>query len=156
MDIFRGMPLTEVNKLGSQGALSPINQYLDQLPNFKKLYADDPANKWVLSSWSDENNNLYTWPLYGLNQDMNHGFLYRKDVFDKLGIQEWTNTDEFYAALNALKQAYPHAYPYASKTWKSAYTQPEYKDMFDFMKKLYDEGLLDPEYVTDTPDCAIF
>lgn len=110
---------------------------------------------------------------------MNHGFLYRKDVFDKLGIKEWTNNEEFYQALKKLKAAYPDSYPYASKTkevifkdwtygwgvggvsypayfdekaktWKLAYTQPEFKEMLDFMKKLYNEGLMDPEFITDT------
>lgn len=178
-DIFHGLKLAEVNKMGGQGALTPINNYLNELPNFKKLYVDNKDNNWVMKSWSDDKNNMYTWPIYGLQRDVNHGFLYRKDIFDKLGIKEWTNTDEFYQALKKLKEAYPGSYPYASKTkegifkdwsygwglggasypayyeeksktWKLAYTQPEYKDMLDFMKKLYNEGLMDPEFVTDT------
>src|SRR5690606_35748837 len=116
---------------------------------------------------------------YGLNRDVNHGFLYRKDIFDKHNIKEWTNTDEFYDALKKLKAAYPDSYPYASKTkenifkdwaygwgiggsefpsyydeksktWKEVYTSNEYKSMLDFMKKLYEEGLIDPEFITDT------
>jgi putative aldouronate transport system substrate-binding protein len=178
-DIFHGLTLQEANKMGSQGALAPINEYLNELPNFKKLYVDNPDNNWIMKSWTDDKNNLFTWPIYGLQRDVNHGFLYRKDIFDKLGIKEWTNTEEFYQALKKLKEAYPQSYPYASKTkelifrdwsygwgiggasypayydeqakiWKLAYTQPEYKDMLDFMKKLYDEGLMDPEFVTDT------
>src|SRR5690606_1982136 len=41
-------------------------------------------------------------------------------------------------------------YDEANKTWKFTFTQPEYKDMLDFMKKLFNEGLLDPEFMTDT------
>ncbi|GIP37819.1 ABC transporter substrate-binding protein [Paenibacillus sp. J31TS4] len=178
-DIFHGLTQQEINKMGGQGALTPINQYLNELPNFKKLYVDDKDNNWVMKSWSDDKNNMYTWPIYGLNRDVNHGFLYRKDIFDKLGIKEWTNTDEFYQALKKLKEAYPQSYPYASKTkenifrdwaygwgiggtsfpayyeekskqWKMAYTSKEFKDQLDFMKKLYNEGLLDPEFITDT------
>ncbi|NOU75180.1 extracellular solute-binding protein [Paenibacillus sp. LMG 31458] len=178
-DIFHSQTIPELNKMGGQGALVPINQYLDKLPNFKKLYVDDKDNNWVMKSWSDDKNNLYTWPVYGLQRDVNHGFLYRKDVFDKLGIKEWTNNEEFYQALKKLKAAYPDSYPYASKTkevifkdwtygwgvggvsypayfdekaktWKLAYTQPEFKEMLDFMKKLYNEGLMDPEFITDT------
>ena len=80
-----------------------------------------------------------------------------------------------------MKEAYPDSYPYASKTkehifrdwafgwgigganyptyydetakvWKYATIQPEHKEMLDFMKKLYNEGLLDPEFMTDTDD----
>ncbi|MDF2670264.1 MAG: extracellular solute-binding protein [Paenibacillus sp.] len=178
-DIWHGLSVAELNKMGGQGALTPINSYLKDLPNFNKLYASNPDNNWVMKSWSDEKNNLYTWPIYGLNRDVNHGFLYRKDIFDKLGIKEWTNTDEFYDALKKLKAAYPQSYPYASKTkenifkdwaygwgigstefpvyfeeksktWKQVYTSTEYKSMLDFLKKLYDEGLLDPEFITDT------
>ncbi|SDD11652.1 putative aldouronate transport system substrate-binding protein [Paenibacillus sp. UNCCL117] len=178
-DLFHGLTVAEINKMGAQGALAPINNYLDKLPNFKKLYVDTAENNWVMKSWSDEKNNMYIWPIYGLNRDVNHGFLYRKDIFDKHGIKEWTNTEEFYQALKKLKEAYPQSYPYASKTkenifrdwaygwgtggtgypayydekaktWKLAYTQPEFKDQLDFMKKLYAEGLLDPEFITDT------
>lgn len=178
-DIFHGQTLAELNKMGGQGALEPISKHLNDLPNFKKLYVDDKENNWVMKSWSDDKNNMYAWPLYGLQRDVNHGFLYRKDIFDKAGIKEWSNTEEFYQALKKLKETYPQSYPLASKTkefifrdwsfgwgvggaslpayyeekakvWKLATTQPEYKDMLDFMKKLYNEGLLDPEFITDT------
>ncbi|MCY9592144.1 ABC transporter substrate-binding protein [Paenibacillus chitinolyticus] len=178
-DVFHGLTPAEANKLGSQGALTPINPYLDKLPNFKSLYVDNKDSSWVMKSWSDDKDNLYTWPIYNINRDVNHGFLYRKDIFDKLGIQEWNTTEEFYQTLKKLKEAYPTSYPYASKTkdyifrdwapgwgiggasypaaydentkmWKLAFIQPEYKQMLDFMKKLYNEGLLDPEFITDT------
>lgn len=178
-DIFHGLTPAEVNQLGLNGAVTPINNHLNDLPNFKKLYVDNAENNWVMKSWSDEKNNLYSWPIYGLQRDVNHGFLFRKDIFDKHNMKEWTTTGEFYEALKALKQAYPDSYPYASKTkefifrdwgfgwgiagaqypayydekakeWKFMFTQPEYKEMLTFMKKLYDEKLLDPEFITDT------
>jgi len=178
-DIFHGLKPAELNKIGQQGAVVPITDYLDMLPNFKKLYIDE--NPWVTQSYGDENGNLYAWPIYNLNRDVNHGFMYRKDVFDKLNIKEWTNTEEFYEALKSLKAAYPNSYPLASKTkeaifrdyaygwgiggasypaaydeatnaWKFAPTSQEHKNMLDFMKRLFNEGLLDPEFLTDTID----
>ncbi len=178
-DIISQGRLDELNKLGAQGAFVAINKYADQLPNFKSLYMDNDENNWVMKSYSDDQGNIYTWPVYGLNRDVNHGFLYRKDIFDKNNIAEWTNTDEFYAALKKLKEIYPNSIPYvsktkelilkdwaygwgigslrspayydeAAKTWKLATIQPEFKAMIDFMKKLYNEGLLDPEFITDT------
>ncbi len=181
-DIITGGTLAEINRLGTQGAFVAINKYLDKLPNFKALYVDNPENNWVMYSNSDDQGNVYTWPIYGLNRDVNHGFLYRKDIFDKHNIKEWTNTEEFYQALKKLKEIYPDSIPYVSKTkdqifkdwaygwgmgndylifpayydetakvWKNALVQPEFKDMLDFMKKLHNEGLLDPEFITDTP-----
>lgn len=178
-DIITGGTVSEVNKLGGQGAFAAINDYIDVLPNFKSLYVDNNENNWVMKSYSDDKDKIYTWPIYGLSRDVNHGFMYRQDIFEKHGIKEWTNTDEFYQALKQLKEIYPNSTPVVSKTqdaifsdwaygwgigglsypmyydegnstWKLATTQPEFKEMIDFMKKLYNEGLLDPEFVTDT------
>lgn len=176
-DIFHGLPVAQVNELGSKGAVVAINEYLDELPNYKKLYTEE--NDWVMKSYSSDDGNIYTWPIYGVSRDVNHGFLYRKDIFDELGIPLWNSTEEFYEALVKLKEAYPDSYPYASKTgewifrdwgygwgitgteypayydendgkWKFQFTDPKHKDMLDFMKKLYAEGLLDQEFITDT------
>ncbi|BFH59828.1 extracellular solute-binding protein [Paenibacillus azoreducens] len=176
-DIFHGLRPEELKKIGQQKAVVAINDYVDILPNFKKLYVDE--NPWVASSFGDENNNIYTWPIYNMNRDVNHGMMYRKDIFDKNNIPEWTNTEEFYQALKKLKEIYPDSYPMASKTkenifsdlsygwgiggasypayysesdktWKFAGVQPEHKEMLDFLKKLYNEGLLDQEFLTDT------
>lgn len=178
-DIFHGLKPDELKKIGQQKAVVAINDYIDILPNFKKLYVDE--NPWVTNSYGDENNNIYTWPIYNLNRDVNHGFMYRKDIFEKNNIPEWTNTEEFYQALKKLKEIYPDSAPMASKTkeqifrdlsygwglggisypnyysesdktWKFAGVQPEHKEMLDFMKKLYNEGLLDQEFLTDTQD----
>ncbi|MBW8348371.1 extracellular solute-binding protein [Bacillus sp. IITD106] len=176
-DIWHGLPVAKVNELGQKGAVVAINEYLDKLPNYKKLYAEE--NDWVMKSFSDDKGNMYTWPIYGVNREVNHGFLYRKDIFDKHGIDLWNNTEEFYEALKKLKEEYPDSAPYASKTaefiyrdwgfgwgiagaqypvyydesdqtWKFQFTDPKHKEMLDFMKKLYNEGLLDKEFITDT------
>lgn len=178
-DIFHGLTAAELKKVGQQSGVVAINQYADMLPNFKKLYLEE--NDWVVKSYGDESGNLYTWPIYNMNREVNHGMMYRKDIFDENGIAEWTNTEEFYQALKKLKEIYPDSYPMASKTkeaifrdlaygwglgganypayynestgeWKYASTQPEHKEMLDFLRKLYTEGLLDPEFLTDTPD----
>ena len=60
-------------------------------------------NDWVIKSFGDEAGNIYTWPIYNLNRKVNHGFMFRKDIFDELGIKEWTNTNEFYEALKKVK-----------------------------------------------------
>jgi len=108
-DIIHGPSLAELNDLGGKGAFAAINDYLDQLPNFKALYVDNPDNNWVMKSYSDEKGNLYTWPTYGINREVNHGFLYRKDIFDKHNIPLWTNQDKFYQALKKLKELYPNS-----------------------------------------------
>lgn len=178
-DIVHGVPVNELKELGQEGAVVALNDYADILPNFKKLYIDE--NPWVATSYGDENGKLYSWPIYEMNRDVNHGFMYRKDILDANGIEPWTDTESFYQVLKKLKEIYPDSYPYASKTgaiifrdwaygwgigsadyplffdesdnkWKLASHTQAHRDQLDFMKRLYDEGLMDPEFITDTSD----
>ncbi|CAM3905021.1 extracellular solute-binding protein [Cohnella lubricantis] len=178
-DIVHGVPMNELKEMGQEGAVVAINDYADQLPNFKKLYVDE--NPWVATSYGDENGKMYSWPIYELNRDVNHGFMYRKDILDANNIEPWTDTESFYQVLKKLKEIYPDSYPYASKNttaifgdwaygwgigsseyplfydesdgqWKLASHTQAHKDQLDFMKKLYTEGLIDPEFITDTSD----
>jgi len=178
-DIFYGLPINDLKEIGQEGGVVAINDYADMLPNFSKLYLEE--NPWIISSYGDESGKLFSWPVYELNRDVNHGFMYRKDILDANGIQPWTDTDSFYSVLKQLKEIYPDSYPYASKTgvgvfrdwaygwgvgsyeypvfynegageWQLASTTAEHKAQLDFMKKLYNEGLMDPEFITDTAD----
>lgn len=178
-DIFHGLKTPELNEIGKLNGVVAINDYADMLPNFSRLYVEE--NPWVFSSYGDENGKIYSWPIYNMNRAVNHGMMYRKDIFEKNGIPEYTDTESFYQALKQLKEIYPDSYPWASKTkenifkdlsygwgiggasypaaydeasgqWKFAPVQPEHKEMLDFFKKLYNEGLLDPEFLTDTSD----
>lgn len=178
-DIIHGIAANELKEIGQEGAVAAINEFADMLPNFKKLYMDE--NPWVLTSYGDENGNLYSWPIYELNRDVNHGFMYRKDILEANGIEPWTDTESFYQVLKQLKEIYPDSYPYASKTgaaifrdwaygwgvgstdypiffdesdgqWKFAAHTQNHKEQLEFMKKLYTEGLMDPEFITDTAD----
>ena len=178
-DIFYGLPLSELKDIGAQGGVVAINDYADMLPNFSKLYLEE--NPWIISSYGDENGKLFSWPIYELNRDVNHGFMYRKDILTANNIEPWTDTESFYNVLKKLKEIYPDSYPYASKTnvgifrdwaygwgvgsyeypvyynestgvWEFASTSAAHKEQLDFMKKLYNEGLIDPEFITDTGD----
>jgi putative aldouronate transport system substrate-binding protein len=169
--------LKEINKIGRQGAFAAVNKYIDKLPNFKKKFVDDPDYNWILKDGAASDGNLYYWPMSDYVRPVNHAFLYRKDIFDKNGIKPWTNTDEFYRALKKLKEIYPDSVPYSSKNgdgifnlwafgwgmegpmqyydqaekvWKMGCVDPKYKDMLDFMQKLYNEKLLDGEFLTET------
>lgn len=170
--------LNEMNDYGTQGALAAVDDYLDVMPNFKKIFKDDPENNWVFKSYQASDGKLYAFYGYDINRDINHGTLYRKDIFDQNGIEMWNSPEEFYQAMKKLKEIYPDSYPFTSKygdalfgklatswgiditnaayyneeesTWKSSITSPEYKDELDYLKKLYDEGLIDPEFLTLT------
>jgi putative aldouronate transport system substrate-binding protein len=174
-DIF-DMSLTrqDLMALAENAAIVNFSEYQDQLPNIKSLYLDNPDNMALTQDYV-YNDGLYAIECYNVARDVNHGFMYRKDIFDKNGIKPWTNTDEFYEALKTLKEIYPDSTPFVSKSkltlldrmapgWgldnttitlrdgKFFYsgTDPRFKDMLDFMRKLYTEKLLDPEFLTCT------
>ena len=175
--------IDEVNDFGKQGAFEEILQHIDELPNFKKLFydeADKYDTKGKIKNFLDGEGNLFMFPRYNISRKVNHGFLYRKDIFDKHGIKMWTSTEEFLDVLRQLKKLYPDSTPFASKTgdqifgnftlnygldimtgfqpyydeeekvWKMSCTDPKFKDCLDLVKTMFDEGLIDPEFITAT------
>ena len=177
-DVMQAGSLSKSNEYGMQGAFAPINDYLDQMPNFQRCFGEGTPDNWVFKSLAAEDKKLYVFPTYYTNRVVNHGMLYRKDIFDKHGIEMWNSPETFYQALKKLKELYPDSYPLTSKTgaqivknyavawggintygtyydeankvWKYSDTDPKTKEILDFFKKLYDEKLLDPEFLTNT------
>ncbi len=179
--ISGGFTMEEINDLGMQGAFESITDHLDDMPNFKKLFVDDAkelGTEKVMKGWKAADGNLYILPNYGINRDVNHGIMYRKDIFDKHNIPMWDSPETYYQALKQLKQLYPKSNPMVSKTgvtffnqiaqswgiqnwpgmtyneeektWRYASMDPAFKECLDYLKKLYDEKLLDPEFLTST------
>ena len=163
--------------LAVQGAFAAVEDYVDVLPNFKRTFVENEDNNWIFTTHAASDGKLYPFFGWDWNRDINHSMLYRKDIFDKHNIPLWDSPETFYEALKMLKEAYPDSYPLTSKVgdaiferyslmwgmkafypyyneekseWLFTDIQPEYKEMLDFMKKLYDEKLLDPEFITNT------
>ncbi len=171
------------NTVGMQGGFVAFDEYLDIMPNFKEFFYDNTEKyetkgftKWLEA----EDGHIYQFPVWNIQREVNHGFLYRKDILDKHGIKMWNTTEEFYETLKKLKELYPDSIPLTSKNkmeifmdfagmwnirsykpwtpyldeetnvWKQSLTDPKMKEIADFIKKLYDEKLLDPEFLTNT------
>ncbi len=176
--IGQGVDLTVGHDLAAQGGIAAVEDYLDVLPNFKATFVDNKDNNWVFNSYAaPHDGKLYGFYGWDYNRDVNHGMLYRKDIFDKHSIPMWNSPDTFYSAMKKLKELYPASTPFTSKNqdglfqklsnswgimafkpyydevndvWKYTDTDATYKDMLDYLKKLYDEKLLDPEFLTLT------
>jgi len=180
-DIFgNGFPIIELNQFGMQGAFEPINDHLDELPNFKEIFFDN-TEKYRTANTLDyfyaDNGDIYSFPTFDTSRYVNHGMLYRKDIFDKHGIKIWNNKEEFIEVLRELKKLYPDVYPFSCKTksgmiatfglnwginaftiyfdeasheWKFSPKEKEFRELMDFMKTLYNEGLINPEFLTKT------
>jgi len=175
--IGQGLDDSLAMDLAGQGALAAVSDYLDELPNFRRVFADNEKNNWIFKSYAAADGKLYGFYGWDYQKDVNHGMLYRKDIFDKHGIKMWNSPEEFYQVLKKLKELYPDSTPFASKNtdqifnklgtswgivaqnpyydedkkvWKYSDIDEKYKDMLDFIKKLYDEKLVDPEFLTAT------
>ena len=167
----------QAKDLALQGAFAAVNDYIDKIPNFKKTFVENEENNWIFDAKAASDGKLYGFYGFDYYRDLNHSVMYRKDIFDKHGIKMWTNEEEFYQVLKQLKQLYPDSSPYTSKNgdgifakwapgwgikahepyydedakvWKYGDTDAKYKEMLDYMKKLYNEGLIDPEFITNT------
>ena len=176
--IGQGLDTTMADDLCMQGAFAAVEDYIDVLPNFKRVFVDDESKNWVFKSYCAPDGKLYGYYGWGPTREINtNATMYRKDIFDKHGLKMWNNPDEFYAVAKKLKELYPDSVPYTTKSgdaifkalgvswgfeayqpyydedqrkWLYADIQPEFKDMLDFVKKCYDEGLIDPEFLTNT------
>lgn len=163
---------SEFYKYAAQGLFKPVNQYLDKIPNYTKI-----TDKKLMKA-TQMNGEYYgfvtsiNWTMY-----LDYALAARKDTFDLLGIENPNTLDEFYQALKVLKnetEMIPFtieaaetgaflfnssiiagAFGCANPTMKKnnelvfSYIQPEWKQFLTFMKKLYDEGLLDKEFAVN-------
>ncbi len=176
--VGQGIDVEFADDLCNQGAFAAVSDYLDIVPNFKRFFVDNEKNNWVFKSYAAKDGKLYGLYGYDYAREINTGVtMYRKDIFDKHGIKMWNSPETFYDALKKLKELYPDSTPYTIKsgdaifrTWSLSWgmkaqepyyeeadgkwyftdIQPEYKEMLDFMKKCYNEGLIDPEFLTNT------
>jgi len=164
--------------LCNQGAYAAVQDYLDYVPNFKSTFVDNKENSWIFKSYASADGKLYGFYGWDWNRDLNTGVaMYRKDIFDKNNIEMWDSPEGLYNTLKKLKEIYPDSIPMAQKTgdntfntfakmwglnahnpyfneeskkWYFTDTTDEYREVLDFMKKLYDEKLLDSEFITRT------
>ncbi|MBB6732418.1 extracellular solute-binding protein [Cohnella sp. CBP 2801] len=164
----------ESNKFGQQGALVDILKYVDEMPNLKawmEKYPDEA--KAALSA----DGKMYMFPNQGFGETNRMIWMYRKDVFDKEGIQVPTTYDELYQALKTLKAKYPDSYPlsirygqipdemnmnmtvnfgtgegayydFDKKEWRYGPIEDNYKAMVETWKKFYDDGLIPPDFLS--------
>lgn len=170
------MSLVEVNTYGDQGAFANVYDYVDAMPNFKSLFVDNAVNFDRYSAYNAGSGANYLLPIYGA-RDVNHGLMYRADVFKDLGIDVWTDSESFLNALRTIKEAYPDSHPFTGKDfdqviertaaaydlngvytaydydageWFLGGTHANYLEVLKFFQTMFTEDLIDPDiYVND-------
>lgn len=156
----------------NDGGIYALNEYIDgadQARNLKKYVTED-----VLDYGRNESGDMYAVVARRSTVAMREFFI-RKDWLDALGLSVPTTVEEFYDVLVAFKENYPDCVPFYSdqmsnvgvsvlahsflqsvtgeKEYNTASAAFTYKDdgaveYFRFINKLYNEGLIEPEYYT--------
>ncbi len=174
------IPSGQRKEIGMYEGIVPISDYFDELPNAKRVYTEEypfvmksftaPDGKLYHFPTFERIRIINFGYMYRADVFKQHGI-------EPWGLGD---TEGFYNVLRQLKELYPESYPWASKygdwifrsvawgwgignreqfpvfyderdgKWKLQPATSEYKHMLDFMQKLYREGLLDLEFLTDT------
>jgi putative aldouronate transport system substrate-binding protein len=98
----------------ASGAIVPVSDYLDLMPNFQQKVADwnlEPE----LDTLRQADGKFYLLP--GLHEEpwQDYSIAYRTDELDRLGLQAPTTWDELRTVLAAIKQAHPDGYPLSDR-----------------------------------------
>ncbi|MBD2847917.1 extracellular solute-binding protein [Paenibacillus sp. IB182496] len=158
---------------GAEGVFLDLAPYLDTIaPNMKAFFEQYPDAR-ALASGEDEG--IYSLPVVdGLG--FNYNWIVRQDLKDEYGLETPDSPESFYEFLKALKQHQPDTYPLItagvsgdtglytvmlriftgiegyleidpdSGEYVFAPDRPGFEDALQFMRQLYDEQLLDPEF----------
>ncbi|MEV4460761.1 extracellular solute-binding protein [Microbispora sp. NPDC049633] len=101
----------------ASGAILPVSDYIDLMPNFKEKIA-----KWNLQPDIDTlrqaDGRFYLLP--GLHEDywVEYTMAMRADVLEKLKLEIPQTWDEVHNALRAIKKEYPDSYPFSDRWGK--------------------------------------
>ncbi|MFF3855373.1 extracellular solute-binding protein [Micromonospora sp. NPDC002575] len=102
------------NQFVSSGAILPVSDYLDLMPNFK-----DKIDKWGLKPEIDtlrqSDGKFYLLP--GLHEKpwQEYTVAVRTDILDELKQPVPKTWDDLYTVLKAMKAKYPNSYPYSDR-----------------------------------------
>ena len=121
---------------------------------------------------------IYSAPSYGTQRVTGiRTWMYRKDIFEKHGLKVPETYDELYETAKKLKELYPDSYPICNRSgrerlkftapswqsgldyelyydfeneeWKIGAQEPIMKEMVEYYRKLYAEGLINPNFFDD-------
>lgn len=183
-DVFLIKSMEQVTEAGASGAIINLSDKLDLMPNYKTFMDgyDGEEGKKIVSG--DGNIYAFYDSARGANNGTQWSWVYRFDKFREHNIKIPETLDELYEATKQLKALYPDSTPIGSHfkdTWYSIdkvflynnRTSPDlyfngskfvygpideadrHKEVLQYLNKLYAEGLLDPEFYSQSEDIAM-
>jgi putative aldouronate transport system substrate-binding protein len=168
---------TYIAQLANQGAIQPIDGYIEKYSTTLKKYLQEHPE---LKSAMTINGKMYAvTSSRSVDGIANHGMWIRQDWLDKLGLKAPTTTEELIEVAKKFKDADPDGNGKADTVpivfngnavqiirshfmvnenqWyleegklKFGRTLDRYKDSIAYQKSLFDQGLIDKEYITDS------
>ncbi len=157
--------------IGPKGALVPIDEYLDQMPNFKAKLMEDPN---VYASLVASDGHIYNMPRFSEQITYKSVPLIRADMVEAVGKEMPTTWDELIDVLAAIKEKFPdtigminrgkmnclwgHGVHYGTnKTmfydenqdkWVFGPLSAGFKEMVEDFRVMWEKGLMDKEFFT--------
>lgn len=159
-----------MDKLGMEGAFEPLNDYIAKSESLKQFFTDDQVEMMKASD-----GNIYRFN--SVSSGDVESFQYRKDLVDELNGGTYPTTPEgWYDLAKKVVEKYPGSIPFsgvgipnywlfrsfgvectANGQWQytggkyiHVFEAPLMKECMQFLKKSYDEGLLDNNFLTNT------
>lgn len=160
------------------GAYMAFDDYLDKMPNYSKFLDELSDNEYeeLTAQHTSGDGKMYSSITTGKTGSSGYTWMYRKDIFDKHGLQVPTTAEELYQVAKKLKELYPESYPlcfrdglgkfiiwgpawqndftfrtyydYKTGEWKYGTREPVAREMVEYFLKLKEEGLVPPDYIT--------
>ncbi len=169
---------TFMDSLIQQGVIQPVDEYIEQYSTEYKAYLEKHPE--LVPYLTGDDGKMYAMTSARTPLGVaNHGIWIRQDWLDNLGLQTPTTTNELYDVAykftkndpdkNGVDDTFGLSFNYNFLSiMKTLFGQPdgnmevidgqlkdwvgtdEYAQCFDMLKKMYNDGIIDPEYITDT------
>ena len=168
-----------VDNYALSGAFLSLDDNAHRMPSYRAFWDTVPEveREELFRQRMSGDGKIYSAPAYGTQTVSNlRTWIYRKDVFEKHGLEPPADTDALYQTAKKLKELYPESYPicfrdgilklmewgpswkrdftfdgyydYSEGAWRYGAQEPVMKEMVEYFLKLKDEGLVPPDYIT--------
>lgn len=164
-DLMMAGGLDAYMQWATQGLYLPVDEYLKDMPNYMALVPQEARDACMI------NGKLYCFP--GSHEEIEmkggSGILVRMDLYKELGLEKEPQTaQEYYDMWMLVKEKYPDMIPFVGGdfstiraafgvlsntkqledgSWTFSWATENYRDYLTYMRKLYADGIMDPEYV---------
>ena len=178
-DLLHTWEKAMVDEHAAAGAFVSYTDNMDKMQNFQAFWNTIPEEERqdYMAQRTSGDGKIYSAPSYGTQTITGlRTWMYRKDIFDKHGLEVPETFEELYQVCKQLKELYPESYPLCFRTgfgridemgpsWKKDWAQNAYydfdqeqwfygaqdpvmKQMVEYFIKMQNEGLVPPDYLT--------